>query len=102
GGSPFRIGGYDQEKGQFILVEPWDPERTPFALNFDLITELRYTGFARSARTWTNSAGMVLPVRNYDTIEVNRNWMQFSGYALDPRLEYTAVIFSSSTTNTTL
>ena len=101
-GSRFLIGGYDEEKSQFILAQPRDPERTPFALNFDLITELRYTGFARSARTWTDSAGVVLPVRNYDTIEVNRNWFQFSGYALDPRLQFMAIIFNSSTSNTTL
>ena len=101
-GSQFLIGGYDQEKGQFILAQPRDPDRTPFALNFDLITELRYTGFSRSARTWTDSAGVVLPVNNYDTIEVNRNWFQFSGYALDPRLQFMAVIFNSSTSNSTL
>ncbi len=100
--SRFLIGGYDDEKSQFILVKPRDPESTPFALNFDMITELRYTGFARSTRTWTDSAGVVLPVQSYDTIEVNRNWFQFSGYALDPRLQFMAVVFSSSTTNTTL
>ena len=102
GGSPFLIGGYDEEKSQFILVQPRDPDRTPFALNFDVITELRYTGFCALARTWTDSAGVVLPVRNYDTIQVNRNWFQFSGYALDPRLQFMAIIFNSSTSNNTL
>ena len=101
-GSEFLIGGYDSEKSQFILAQPRDPERTPFALNFDLITQVRYTGFARSAPTWTDSAGVVLPVRNYDTVQVNRNWFQFSGYALDPRLQFMAVVFSSSTNNATL
>lgn len=33
---------------------------------------------------------------------MNRNWFQFSGYAFDPRLQYTAVVFSSSTNNATL
>jgi hypothetical protein len=99
--SPFLIGGYDQAKGQFILAQPRDPERTPFALNFDLITELRYTGFARSNRTWTDSAGVLLPVRGYNTVEVNRNWFQFSGYALDPRLQFMAVLFNSSTNGST-
>jgi hypothetical protein len=102
GGSNFRIGGYDTEKSQFILVEPRDPKRTPFSLNFDLITQLRYTGFARSTPSWTDSAGVVLPVRNFETIQVNRNWFQFSGYALDPRLRYMAVVFGSSTSNSML
>jgi hypothetical protein len=99
---PFLVGGYDREKSQFILVQPRDPDRTPFALNFDLITELRYTGFARSAQTWTDSAGVVMPVKNFDTIEVNRNWFQFSGYALDPNLHFMAVVFNSSTNDSTL
>lgn len=99
--SPFHVGGYDREKGQFVLVQPRDSNRTPFALNFDLVTQLRYTGFSRSYPTWTDSAGVVLPVRNYNTIEVNRNWFQFSGYALDPRLQFMAVLFNSSTNGST-
>lgn len=47
GKSRFLVGGYDQEKDRFVLVKPRDSERTPF----DLITELRYTGFSRSAQT---------------------------------------------------
>ncbi|MDR3622917.1 MAG: hypothetical protein P4L85_26420 [Paludisphaera borealis] len=100
--SKFLVGGYDKEKGQFELVKPRSSEDMPFALNFDLVTQLRYTGFARSARTWTNSAGTVLPVRNFDEFAVNRNWFQFSGYALDPRLQFMAVVFSSSTTNSSV
>ncbi|AGA29716.1 hypothetical protein [Singulisphaera acidiphila] len=98
----FLVGKYDREKGQFVLAQPRSPEDMPFALNFDLITQLRYTGFSRSVKTWTDSAGTVRPVRNLSTVKVNRNWFQFSGYALDPRLQFMAAIFSSSTSNTTL
>ncbi|SIN90262.1 Phosphate-selective porin O and P [Singulisphaera sp. GP187] len=98
----FLTGRYDRKKGQFVLVQPRTPEDMPFALNFDLITQLRYTGFSRSARTWTDSAGTVRPVRNLSTFAVNRNWLQFTGYAIDPRLQFMAAIFSSSTTNSTL
>lgn len=101
-GPEFLVGGYDQEKGQFEIVKPRSLESMPFSLNFDLVTQLRFTGFARSARTWTNSAGTVLPVRNYDTFAVNRNWFQFSGYAFDPKFQFMAVIFNSSTNNSTL
>jgi hypothetical protein len=100
--SRFLIGGYDDEKGQFILVQPRDAQRTPFALSFDLITELRYTGFARSTPTWTDSTGTVRPVRNISQVQVNRNWFQFSGYALDPRLQFQAVVFNSSTNLSTI
>jgi hypothetical protein len=98
----FRVGGYDEAAGRFVLVEPLSLESTPFSLNFDMITQLRFTDFSRSARTWTNSAGTTLPVKNYELFAVNRNWSQFSGYALDPRLQYMAVIFNSSRNDSTV
>lgn len=101
-GSRFEIGGYDRESGQFVLVKPRDPQSTPFALNFDLSTQFRYTGFSRSEATWTDSTGAVQPVRNLSNFDVMRNWLTFSGYALDPRLRFSATVFSSSTTNTTI
>jgi hypothetical protein len=43
-----------------------------------------------------------MPVRSYESIEVTRNFVQFSGYALDPRLQYTAIMFSSTVLNDTV
>jgi hypothetical protein len=101
-GSQFEIGGYDWDNGQFVLVKPRDSQRTPFALNFDLTSEFRYTGFSRSATTWTDSSGAVGPVRNLSNFDLMRNWLTFNGYAIDPRLRFTATVFSSSSTNTTI
>ena len=35
-------------------------------------------------------------------MEVTRNFVQFSGFALDPRLQFTAIIFSSTALNDTV
>lgn len=100
--SPFLAPTYDTTRGQFDLLVPRDPVRTPFALSADLTTEIRYTGFAASAPSWTDSAGTVQPIRDLNAINVQRNWLSFSGYAIDPRLRFLAVIFNSSTTNSTV
>jgi hypothetical protein len=94
--TPFLTGLYD--KG-FVLVAPKDKQATPFAMKFNVTTQLRYTGFARSTDTWTDSTGQVLPVTNQSNFEINRNWFTFSGYAFDPKLVYNIVVFSTSTTN---
>jgi len=96
---PFLTGRYD--KG-FVLVAPTDKQRTPFALKMNLTTQLRYTGFARSVASWTDSSGLVLPVLNRSYFALNRNWFTFTGYAFSPQLQYTATVFSTSTTNQTV
>ena len=94
--TPFLTGLYD--KG-FVLVAPKDKHATPFAMKFNVTTQLRYTGFARSKDSWTDSTGLVLPVTNQSNFEIDRNWFTFSGYAFDPRMVYNIVVFSTSTTN---
>ena len=74
----------------------------PFELRADLFTQARYTNFARSAETWIDSTGVPRPIRNYSSVEVTRNFIQFSGFALDPRLQFTAILFSSTALNDTV
>ncbi|WP_165074133.1 hypothetical protein [Paludisphaera rhizosphaerae] len=92
-------GLYD--KG-YVLVAPSDKQRTPFSLKLNVTTQVRYTGFARSVETWTDSAGNVLPVRNRSVFTLNRNWFSFTGFAFSPRLRFTATVFSTSATNQTI
>ena len=98
----FAVGDYDFDRGAFVLVRPIDPDRTPFELRADIFTQARYFGFARSKPTWTDSTGAVLPVASYSSVEVTRNFLQFSGYAIDPRLQFTAIVFSSTAINDTV
>jgi hypothetical protein len=98
----FIVGDYDDDLGAFVLVRPRDANRVPFELTFDVVTQARFTNFARSTDTWVDSTGARRPVQNYDSVEVTRNFLVFSGYALDPRLQYTAIIFSSTAINDTV
>jgi hypothetical protein len=100
--SRFLVGEYDDDSGSFVLVRPKDAQSVPFELRVDLITQARYSNFARSKPTWIDSTGAVLPVHNFDTVEVTRNFIQFSGFGIDPRLQYTAIIFSSTAINDTV
>jgi hypothetical protein len=100
--SKFLIGGYDEERGGFVLVRSRDTQRVPFELRLDLVTQVRYTNFARSADTFIDSTGTPHPIQNISSWEINRNFVQFSGFALDPRLQYMAILFSSTAINDTV
>lgn len=100
--SKFLIGGYDEERGGFVLVRSQDAQRVPFELRLDLVTQVRYTNFAPSASTFTNSTGAAQPIQRISSWEINRNFIQFSGFALDPRLQYMAILFSSTAFNDTV
>jgi hypothetical protein len=98
----FLVGDYDDDRGAFVLVRPRDADRVPFELRVDLFTQARYMRFLPSAGTWTDSTGVARPVRELDSIEVTRNFVQFSGFAIDPKLQYTAILFSSTALNDTV
>src|SRR5262249_2176595 len=98
----FAVGEYDDDLGAFVLVRPNDPTRVPFELTFDVVTQARFTNFARSTDTWVDSTGARRPVQDFNSVEVTRNFLVFSGYGLDPRLQYTVIIFSSTAFNDTV
>ena len=91
---------YDHERGAVLLVPGW--EEHPFELRADFFTQTRYTNFGRNTESFMESTGLRMPVRNFDSIEINRNFINFSGYALDPRLQFTAMVFSSTSLDDTL
>ncbi len=100
--SRFLVGEYDDERGAFVLVRTRDDQVMPFELRLDVFTQARYFGFRRSKDFWVDSTGARLPVRDYSSFEVTRNFFQFSGYGLDPRLQFNAIIFSSTAINDTV
>lgn len=92
----FLTGLYD--KG-YVIVAPTDRQRTPFSLKVNVTSQVRYTGFARSVASWTNSAGTVAPVRNRSYFALNRNWFSFTGFAFSPNLRFNLTVLSTSATN---
>lgn len=100
--SRFRVGDYDEETGQFVLVRPHDAQRMPFELRFDVFTQARFQNFAASRGSWVDAEGVTQPVRSFNSFEVSRNFLVFSGFGIDPRLQYTAIVFSSTSINDTV
>ncbi|WP_337173753.1 bZIP transcription factor [Paludisphaera sp.] len=101
-GSRFRVGDYDDASGEFVLVRPHDAQRVPFELRFNLITQARFQNFSRSRESWVDAGGASQPIRSFDSIEIARNFVTFSGFGIDPRLQYTAIVFSSTPINDTV
>lgn len=98
----YRVGEHDDERGDYILVQPHDSQRMPFELRFDLYTQARFMNFAGSRDFWVDSAGTREPVRSFNSIEISRNFLVFSGFGIDPKLQFTTIIFSSTPINDTV
>lgn len=83
---------FDAGYSQGFHISPRDPEQFPFELRINNQDQLRYAGFARDVRTWTDSAGIVSPVSDRSAFELTRGRLIFSGYAFSPRLTYNLTI----------
>lgn len=79
----FRV---DYDNGFAILPDNLD--ETPFSLRVRNQNMFRYTGFARGASFWTDSAGNRNPIANSNFFGIPRGRLIFSGTALLPRLSY--------------
>jgi hypothetical protein len=73
-------------------LRPVDSESTPYELKFSLHNQFRYTGFATDDRFYVNSAERSVPTPSRNDFDINRGRLVFSGYAIDPRLEFYANI----------
>ena len=76
--------GYDNG---FVIV-PDNVDDSPFSLKINNQNTFRYTGFARDATSWTDSAGNVNPISNSSDFVIPRGRLIFSGNALLPDLTY--------------
>ncbi len=95
-----QICQYDHERGMFTLVR--GSKGHPFELSADFFTQARLTSFSRNADFWTDSTGTSFPIDNFDSTEITRNFIQFTGTAVDPKLSFTTFVFSSTALNDTL
>ncbi len=68
----------------------------PLSVAMNGFMQLRWLEFARSATSWTNSAGTVLPITNINTFNLNRVLLSFSGHVADERLVYRMALFGTS------
>jgi hypothetical protein len=95
----FFFGKYDNG---FVLVAPKDPQKTPFAAKLNIVTQERYTGFSRQNEFWQpRNFPSPIRVNNRSTFDVNRAYIGFSGFAIDPRLRYSMIVATTSVVNVT-
>jgi hypothetical protein len=81
-----------------LLLHATDPRRGefPFAMALGGYMQLRWLEFARDATQWTDSAGVVRPINNINTFNINRFLLSFTGHVLDERLVYYFAFFGTS------
>lgn len=95
-----QIPRYESGYDNGFFIRPRDPDQFPFELRFNNQAQLRYAGFARDVRDWTDSAGNVSPVSNRSAFELTRGRAIFSGYAFSPQLTYNLTIDYTTVSST--
>jgi hypothetical protein len=68
----------------------------PFAMALGGYMQLRWLEFARSATSWTDSAGVTRPVNNINSFNLNRFLVSLTGHVADERLVYNFALFGTS------
>ena len=70
-----------------FVFEPVDKAKTPFELRVNGRMQFRYTGFKREDESYNTLAGPV-SVEDRNDFEIERGRLEFSGFMLDPKLQY--------------
>lgn len=85
--SDYQPSAFFSEYDGGFKISPRDKKETPFELKINGRLQFRWVGFARDSETFTNRAGTVdVPTRN--DFEIERGRLEFTGYALDPKLKF--------------
>ncbi len=75
--------GYD--RGIYLRLRQ---EKDSFEIKANLRWQFRFVNFTRNTESWTNSAGVTLPVLDRRYFDIERARMILSGHAFDPSLIY--------------
>ena len=59
-----------------------------FELKTNMRLQFRFVSFARNAESWTNNAGVLLPIRDRQYFDIERARLVFSGHAFSPKVTY--------------
>lgn len=71
-------------------LRPFDPETHPYELTIGFHNQFRYTGFAADEPSVQTPSGLTLITPNRNDFDINRGRLVFSGYAIDPLMEFYA------------
>jgi hypothetical protein len=79
-------------KGGFVLVDTADPEKVPFYLRLNAYTQFRYLNQQLDSFNYTDHLGNVRTVDPRNDFNLNRQFIYFSGFVLDPKLVYSLTL----------
>jgi hypothetical protein len=79
-----------------VLWEAGDGAKVPFAVKFNVNTQLRYLNTLSSPDTFTDHLGNVRDVHVRNDITVNRAMFILGGYVFDRRLRYSFTVWTSA------
>jgi hypothetical protein len=85
-----------------LTIRTTEESKVPFRMDVKLTNQFRYSNFSRTRDTYTDSTGAVLPISNRSDFQINRSYTALAGYALDPKLRYSTVIFGSTAAEATI
>ena len=86
GGDKERHFIVDYDSG--FVIRPVDKKRHPFELKVNSRMQFRHTGFGRDIQTFTNNAGIVIPIQNRNDFDIERGRLAFEGFVYDPKLNF--------------
>jgi hypothetical protein len=74
------------------VIRPRDPQKTPFEFGVNFFNQFRHTEIDAKQEVFTDSAGVSRPIFDRSTFDINRGFIVFSGYAIDPKLRYFTLV----------
>jgi hypothetical protein len=86
-------GGFEPGKGFKLLDTPYG------SVNFSLYFLVRYLNQMPAEQTFTNHLGEQVPVDPRNDIQLQREMIFFTGWVYQPKLNYTAMIWTVNSTN---
>jgi hypothetical protein len=85
------------EKG-FVLIEPKDPDRVPYRLKINHVSQFKYTNSLAVHRTYVDHLGRKKDVSRRNDIQLTRDVFYFSGFVFDKSLDFNILLYTSSAT----
>jgi hypothetical protein len=82
----------------FVLVSTSDPDRMPYRLRLNHVSQFRYTNTLAVHHTYTDHLGRVHEVQRRNDVQLVRDVFYFSGFAFDRRLDFNILLYTSSAT----
>jgi hypothetical protein len=82
----------------FVLVATSDPDRMPYRVRLNHVSQFRYTNTLAVDKTYVDHLGRVHEVLRRNDVQLVRDVFYFSGFVFDRRLDFNILVYTSSAT----